>query len=509
MKIFYSILVGLIFFTSIVNAQNNTSISPCSEEKILLRHLQNSPNTLIEMEDNEEFTKAFVKQLSIERAKNNSKLSIAQYTIPVVLHVFHWGDDGKIDMAQAQSGMDILNADYNGLNDDWNTIDPEFDSIKGTLDIQFCLASLDPNGDSTTGVIYYEDSLAMLNIPDLFVYAWDNYKYLNIYMPKYTSGAPSNFTAYAYYPSTSGSNSNTGGIFYSSIRWGYGTHSELSPGQDWASVGTHEAGHWLNLRHTFQNGCNFPGDNVDDTPYTTGGAIELSGCLNNNLTCSVNTNGENYMDYNHDCKKMFTQGQVDRMTAALSLPSRVTLWSQSNLVATGCAPCLGITSSFTTSGSPICVGETVTFTSTSTGSSTYAWVLGTDTFSTSSTATSTFSNIGNYTVELYAMDQNGECADWSAVSITVNPCSGISDLVSDNFIEVYPNPTTGKVRIQFGESEVQEISLFRINGQLIFRKEIEATQKYFDFDFKGNPAGVYIIRLLTANSVLTKKLIKQ
>ena len=328
---------------SIAAAQNNISVSPCSSAEILARHLENNPKALLEMEANEDFTKAFVQQITMARTNNNAQQSVTQYTIPVVLHVFHYGDDGKIDSAQAQSGIDILNNDFNGLNDDWNTIDPEFDSIKGTLDIQFCLASLDPNGDSTSGVIYYEDSLAMLNIPDLFQYAWDNYKYLNIYLPKYTSGSPSLFTAYAYYPSTSGSNSNTGGIFYSSIRWGYGSHSELDPGQDWASVGTHEVGHWLNLRHTFENGCSSPGDYVDDTPPTLGGAIELSGCTNNDLSCSVSTNGENYMDYNHDCKKIFTQGQADRMTAALNLPSRITLWSASNLAATGCSlPATGI-----------------------------------------------------------------------------------------------------------------------------------------------------------------------
>ena len=334
----YFILVGLILFSSMSNAQNIGPASPCSDDEILARHFKNNPGALLENEQNEEFTEAFVEQLALERAKNNGDLSTAQYIIPVVLHVFHWGDSGKIDMDQALSGIDILNDDFNGLNSDWNSIDPEFDSIKGTLDIQFCLASIDPNGDSTTGVIYYEDSLKMLNIPDLFVHAWDNYKYLNIYLPKYTGGAPSLFTAYAYYPSTSGSNNDQGGIFYSSIRWGYGSHSELSPGQDWASVGTHELGHWLNLRHTFENGCFFPGDYVDDTPPTEGGAIQLSGCNNNDSTCSVSSNGENYMDYNHDCKKMFTQGQVDRMTAALSLPSRITLWSPSNLTATGCAP---------------------------------------------------------------------------------------------------------------------------------------------------------------------------
>ena len=336
MKKTYLALIVLLSIASIVNAQNTPLVSPCSEAEVLKRHLKQNPNAIVEMKENEVFTKTFVEQLLKDRLENKDKQKRAQYTIPVVLHVFHNGNDAKIDMAQAQSGIDILNTDFNGLNTDWTTIDPRFDSIKASLDIRFCLATLDTAGNPTTGVIYYDDSLMMHNVGNLFQYAWDNYKYLNIYLPKYTGGSPSFFTAYAYFPSTARTNSNTDGIFYSSIRWGYGSNSELSPGQEWASVGTHETGHWLNLRHTFQGGCSATNDGVGDTPPTLGGAIELSGCKNNDSSCGVPTNGENYMDYNHDCKKMFTKGQVDRMTAALNLSTRSNLWTNANLLATGC-----------------------------------------------------------------------------------------------------------------------------------------------------------------------------
>lgn len=333
MKSTYSLLTFLLLFT-IADAQSQAPPKSCSTDELIARQAQTNPHYRQEIEENEAFIQDYIRQLKSGKTQKTNSL----YTIPVVIHVFHDDTVGMVDMAQIQSGMDILNADFNGLNADWSTIDPRFDSIKASLDIQFCLATIDPNGNPTTGVNYYNDSLKMLNIGNLFVHAWDNYKYLNIYMPKYTNGSPSMFTAYAYYPSTSNSNNNTDGIFYSSIRWGYGTHSELAPGQEWASVVTHEAGHWLNLRHTFENECFAPGDFVADTPPTEGGVIYLSGCNNFDSTCGVPTNGENYMNYNHDCKKMFTQGQVDRMLAALALPSRSPLWSQANLQATGCVP---------------------------------------------------------------------------------------------------------------------------------------------------------------------------
>ena len=334
MKCLYLFFIGILSSSIFLYGQEE---SPCDHTTILNRHLLHNPDAFSEIEQNENFTQDFISAYYLN-AQDRSFDTSAHYIIPVVLHVFHNGDDGKISLEQAQSGLDVLNRDMQGLNPDWDEVSEIFEPIKSSLDIQFCLASIDPDGNPTTGVIYHQDSLGMLNESPLTIHAWNNFNYLNIYLPKYTSGEPSLFTAYAYYPDLSLVETNGDGIFYSSIRWGYGEHSELEDEQEWASVITHEVGHWLNLRHTFENGCEFPGDLVDDTPYTLGGTIELSGCNNYDESCDVTVNGENYMDYNHDCKRMFTQGQVDRMTAALHLDSRINLWSNSNLVRTGCKP---------------------------------------------------------------------------------------------------------------------------------------------------------------------------
>ncbi len=331
MKYFFN-LVLLVATQQIIIGQINES--PCSHEAIMERQLALNPNAERELMETEATLQELITQLKASDLSGQRNTS--SYVIPVVMHVFHFGDEGRMGMEQALAGLEIMNADFNGLNDGWDTIDSEFDSIKGELEITFCLATIDPDGNPTTGLIYHENEEAMYNQGNLFEYAWDNYKYLNIYFPKYTGGAPSNFTAYAYYPSISNTENNTDGIFYSSIRWGYGDHSELEEGDDWASVCSHEAGHWLNLRHTFEGECSTTNDFVDDTPPTLGGSIELEGCYNHDFSCGVRTNGENFMDYNHRCKKMFTQGQVERMEAALYLSSRINLWSEENLIETGC-----------------------------------------------------------------------------------------------------------------------------------------------------------------------------
>jgi hypothetical protein len=84
-------------------------------------------------------------------------------------------------------------------------------------------------------------------------------------------------------------------------------------------TGTHEIGHWLGLYHTFENGCEAPGDYVKDTPYQDDeenifycGETEEFG----DDTCPQPGKDpvHNFMSYGDDqCLDRFTAGQGKRM----------------------------------------------------------------------------------------------------------------------------------------------------------------------------------------------------
>lgn len=82
---------------------------------------------------------------------------------------------------------------------------------------------------------------------------------------------------------------------------------------------THEVGHWIELAHTFENGCEAPGDGIADTPFEASPAF---GCPVDRDTCAQPglDPTDNFMDYTDDaCMFRFTPDQADRMQMAWDL----------------------------------------------------------------------------------------------------------------------------------------------------------------------------------------------
>lgn len=289
---------------------------------------------------------------------HNPNLSI----IPVVVHIIHGGGAENISDSQIFSQILVLNEDFRklpGTNGHGKGVD---------TDIEFCLASKDPYGRCTNGIIRIESTLT-----DHQTYQrselkklsfWDNSRYLNIYIVKDINNG-SGTLGYSSFP---GGPAAEDGIV---VRHNYfGTSGTASGGV--GRTTTHEVGHWLGLYHTFNGGCGTDtctdGDFVCDTPPV---ANPNFGCPSGVNSCNNDSQPdliENYMDYSSgSCQNMFTTGQKSRMVATLS-SIRKDISSQWNIDSTGCdsgfvnGPCKAI-ADFVTLTPDICAGSTILFNS--------------------------------------------------------------------------------------------------------------------------------------------------
>jgi len=262
----------------------------------------------------------------------NSEAKSTIYNIPVVVHVLHLGESigtgsniSDIQIQQAIAGLNSRFRNVNGLGAD--------------VEMEFCLASTDPNGNATNGINRVNSSgvpnyatngitptgnscggAVETAIKDLS--RWPVSDYYNIWVvSEICNGA---YVGYASYP--------VGGLYdglvivYTSMTSNSGTLP-------------HEIGHGFFLYHTFNGDggnvscptdidCLVNGDQVCDTPPHKQGDC---GTINPCTSAGVWDNSRyNYMAY---CPLVnrFTQGQKERMRATAIIAPRASL-----LTSVGC-----------------------------------------------------------------------------------------------------------------------------------------------------------------------------
>jgi hypothetical protein len=365
--------------------------------------------------------------------QQRTAISAPNFTIPVVFHILHQGGSENISELQVRDAVDILNRDFRKQNADTSIVVAAFQNIIGDAKIEFRLATLDPNGVCTDGIIRHWDPNTNWTGNWLdYVYTWDPTQYLNVYVVKSMN---SNAAGYTFLPG-SGIPPDVDAIvmlsnYVGSIGTGnVGTSRTL----------THETGHWLDLPHVW-GGTNNPGvacgdDGVGDTPVTKG----FSNCtLNNSTICTpgVPENIQNYMEYSY-CSRMFTNGQAFRMqnAAASTVSGRNNLSTPTNLANTGvtnpgsgCIPALTIS----LPGLTVCSGKTLSFASfTSNANPTsYAWSANNGAIVNNPSAANAsvqFVNTGITTVSCTVSNANGS----ASASRTITVVNGVPQITALN-----------------------------------------------------------------------------
>jgi PKD repeat protein len=403
----------LLTFTSLLCASLVPFISNgqevykhCGTQEIHNEYVKTHPEVLEVERQAAEFEKKYA------RTMDHLRMPGQVYIIPMVFHILHQYGPENISDAQIHDAVDILNRDYRALNPDSVDIVPQFQSIFSDTEIEFRLATIDPNGNCTNGIerIYTYET----NVGDngSKINQWDRSKYLNVWL---VSNISSGAAGYSQYPSAVlGPNYvNDGVMILSDYVGSIGTGSVNT-----SRALTHEIGHYLNLAHVWGS-TNQPGvacgdDGVLDTPETKG----WSSCVLNGSICNppVIENVQNYMEYSY-CSNMFTDGQAVKMRAALNNPIwtfRSNLWSAANLAATGVlvtpAPTCVPVAAFDASTKYVCEGGSVTFQDGSYGGATsWSWSFpgGNPSTSTLQNPTIQYNVLGNYDVTLTATNAAG------------------------------------------------------------------------------------------------------
>jgi hypothetical protein len=230
--------------------------------------------------------------------------------IPVVVHVIQrTNGTGFINEDRVRSQIDILNEDFLAIS---GTLGGGGDDAQ----IEFFLATEDPQGNPTNGITYstnntwFNDNGSYWN-----TLAWDTDRYLNIYTNS-ASGALGYVPDLPQGNGIVGSNADRVVVLYST----FGRNAPFAP-FNLGRTGTHEVGHYLGLYHTFNGGCHPP-----PTARTTATASATPtpsraptfGCPGARTSCGSPDPIDNYMDYSDDfCMNKFTPEQVNRMRCTI------------------------------------------------------------------------------------------------------------------------------------------------------------------------------------------------
>ena len=134
------------------------------------------------------------------------------YTVPVVFHVLYNVANENLNDSLLISQIEVLNRDFNRKNPDTVKTRGIFKSRAGSARIQFVLASLDPNGVATNGMIHKPTTRATFGsntgqLADLMKSSstsgddpWDPTKYLNIWVCDLSVNNQDNLLGYAFPP---------------------------------------------------------------------------------------------------------------------------------------------------------------------------------------------------------------------------------------------------------------------------------------------------------------------
>lgn len=348
--VFFLLLSTCCLYSVAQKKKTTTTASPknfqrCGSQFIFDEAVKKDPRLKTRMLNNRQAVIARYDQLN---QFNKLLRTNAVITIPVVVHVV-LSNPALVTDAQIQSQIDVLNADFAGLNADSVRIPAAFKSRYGKGNIRFCLAKRDPQGEGSSGIVRVASTTESdpgNGDPVKFTCeggsdAWDPMKYLNIWVCE----MPNGYLGYSHYASLPLSNVPLNERGFVNNYQAFGKSGTAQAPFNLGRTATHEIGHFFDLEHIWgpdncEGGSSCSDDDgIADTPLQlecTTGAPAADSIIKD--ACSNTAPGimwMNYMDYVDDrAMVMYTTQQQLRMEATLSTVS----WMLSLATSNGCTP---------------------------------------------------------------------------------------------------------------------------------------------------------------------------
>ena len=414
-------MAALALLGGLMSAQAQT-LRRCGTMENLERLKQLDPDLEPRMEDMEKHTREIISSAATAKG-GHSSVAATVYRIPVVVHVVYNTTAQNISDAQVQSQITVLNEDFRRLNADRTNTPAGFGTVAADCEIEFCLATVAPNGSATNGIVRKYTSTTSFSQDDGVKFsssggndAWPASGYLNIWVCNLGGG----LLGYAQFP---GGPASTDGVV---INYQYfGRNGSAVAPYNKGRTGTHEVGHWLNLYHIWgdDNGACTGSDAVSDTPNQ---ASEHYGCPTYpSGSCSNGSNGDmfmNYMDYTDDaCMNLFSTGQKSRMRALFASGGA----KASLLSSTGCG------------------ASAATYCSANGNNTSYEWINNVTLGSINNTTGASTGGYGNYT------GLSASLAKSSAYAISLKPA--FSGSAYSEYFKVYIDYNNDKDFTDAGE----------------------------------------------------------
>ncbi|MCG9912102.1 MAG: T9SS type A sorting domain-containing protein [Flavobacteriales bacterium] len=447
--------------------------------------------------------------------------------VPVVFHIVYNNQNQNISDQAVLELLNNLNQDFRKNNPMLSGIRAEFSDLAADVEIEFCLASVDPSGNYTKGITRTNTSITHFNpyqnqvngniggansmkTNEYGKASWDPSKYINIWVCNISNGANSGMAGYAYTPIGIESNglpaSNIDGIV---LDYNLGVQNGYS------RTVSHEMGHYFGLKHTWgsANGaCNSGDDGFFDTPTVKGAFVQFhSNCASgaNALSCDGTLwQFENLMDYS-DCIAMFTPQQANYMNAVLS-GSRSTLLNSAEM------HCTANTNSALTAAFSGCVntsaGNVITLTSDNNTqgadvvwsiSPATGWSFVNGTNITSSNPQIVFNHSGNYAVSLTVSDGVNTLSHQVNDCVFVTANASVNEYASES-IQIYPNPSTGIFNVNLSDLN-SDIRVY--NGVGVTVLNLSATSYTHSIDMSAFSSGVYFLEVKSAAGSHTQRIV--